>query len=292
MFKRTSKAMNRGFPLGAIWVALALVIVLLDQTGYLRSVEQVATTVLGPVEQAAHQLGTNLNRYGDFLSDNDKLRAENANLRLQLQQAQAAEAKLASLSNQVDQLQKQLNFKTNPNNKNLEILNAEVLSRGTTRTNKSITINKGSTDGVERGKPVVDSAGFLVGRVYRVENQQSEVLLITDSTVGVNVYTQRYDASNHRVQIQPVDGTAVGQYQLGTSEKIRIERLQQNADIKPDDWVFTNGLYNTYPPNILVGKVGQVFGQDGQPEKAASVQPIADLDHVSQVQVVLSWGKS
>ncbi len=290
MLRRNVPASNQRLSYGAIWIALSLIIIILDQLGFIRPVEQVTTTFLRPITQAAHQLGTNLSRYGDFFNENEKLRSENALLRDQLREAQGAQGKVAGLANRVDQLEKQLKFRENPDNKNLSVVNADVVNRGTSSVNQSITINKGSNDGLQRGQPVVDASGYLVGRIARLEATQSEILLISDSAVGVNVYTQRYDANNRRVQIQPVDGTAIGQFQLGTSDKIRIERIQQTADIKQDDWVFTNGIGNTYPPNILIGKVDRVLSEDGQPEKSAIVRPIADLDHIPQVLIITNWG--
>jgi cell shape-determining protein MreC len=112
-------------------------------------------------------------------------------------------------------------------------------------------------------------------------------LLISDNNIGVNVVMRRYGQDNKPIPIQPpVDGTALGMAQLRTEEKIRISHLKPDADIKVDDWVFTNGLGGTYPANLLVGKVGRVISEAGQPEKEAVVVPIADLDHLQQVLVI------
>ena len=288
--RRNTLVTSRRLSFSAIWVGLSLAIILVDQMGYTHPVQQVTTAILGPVATAARQLGTNLSRYGDFFSDNEKLRAENAALRQQLLEAQADQGKVADLSNRVDQLEKQLKFRENPANASLNVVNADVVNRNTSLPDQSITVNKGSNDGAVRGQPVVDSSGYLVGRVARVEATQSEILLISDSSIGVNVYTQRYDANDHRVAIPPVDGTAVGQYQNGTGDVVQIERIDQNADIQANDWVFTNGKGSTYPADILVGKIDKVSAQDGQPEKSATVRPIADLDHVQQVLIITSWG--
>jgi rod shape-determining protein MreC len=89
-----------------------------------------------------------------------------------------------------------------------------------------------------------------------------------------------------------VDGTALGQYQLGTKDLIKITLIQPDADIKVDDWVFTNGKGGSYPANLLIGRITRVSSQDGQPEKEAVVQPIADLNHLQEVLVITAWGSS
>jgi rod shape-determining protein MreC len=292
MFKRNTSEVTQRLTFAALMLGLSLVLMIADFTGVLRPVEQVTSTFLIPLENASNQLGSNLSRFGDFLSDNNQLRAENASLRQDLQAALADQGKVAELANRVDQLEKQLEFRANPENRKYSVVNAEVSNQDSSGVNQAITINKGSNDGLNRGMPVVNAAGYLVGRVVSVETKKSQVFLISDNNVGVNVYTQRYDANNKRVPIQAVDGTALGQYQLGGRDKVKIGLIQPDADIKVDDWVFTNGKGGNFPANLLIGRITKVSSQDGQPEKEAVVRPIADLDHLQEVLVITAWGTS
>jgi rod shape-determining protein MreC len=292
MFRRNTSEVTQRLTFAALMLALSLVLMIADFTGVLRPVEQVTSTFLIPLENASNQLGSNLSRFGDFLSDNNQLRAENASLRQDLQAALADQGKVAELANRVDQLEKQLEFRANPENRKYSVVNAEVSNQDSSGVNQAITINKGSNDGLNRGMPVVNAAGYLVGRVVSVETKKSQVFLISDNNVGVNVYTQRYDANNKRVPIQAVDGTALGQYQLGGRDKVKIGLIQPDADIKVDDWVFTNGKGGNFPANLLIGRITKVSSEDGQPEKEAVVRPIADLDHLQEVLVITAWGTS
>ncbi|HEX2910031.1 MAG TPA: rod shape-determining protein MreC [Chloroflexia bacterium] len=292
MFRRTSSDSTARLTLGGVLIALSLMLIIADTTGILRPVEQITSTILGPMGRATFQLGSNLGRFSDFWRDNQRLRDENAQLRQELQSAVAEQGKVAALANQVDQLERQLDFRRNPTNRKFNTVDAEVVSRDATGNFKAITINKGTNDNLTRGMPVVDPSGYLVGRIMQVETKQSKVLLISDSNIGVNIYTQRYGPDNKRIQIQPVDGTAVGQYQLGTEDKVKIDHIKPEADVKVDDWVFTSGIGNTYPQDLLIGKISRIINQDGQPEKQAIVRPIADLDHLQQVLVITSWGAS
>jgi rod shape-determining protein MreC len=292
MFRRNNSEITQRLTFAAFMLGLALIIMLADFSGFLRPVEQVASTFLNPLENATHQLGANLSRFTDFWSDNEKLRAENADLRQQLQAALADQGKVAELANRVDQLEKQLEFRANPETKKYTVVNASVTNQDANGIDQAITIDKGTNDGIVKGQPVVNSAGYLVGRVVSVETKKSTIFLISDNNVGVNVYTQRYDAENKRVPIQSVDGTALGQYQLGTKDLIKITLIQPDADIKVDDWVFTNGKGGSYPANLLIGRITRVSSQDGQPEKEAVVQPIADLNHLQEVLVITAWGSS
>ncbi|MBN9389674.1 MAG: rod shape-determining protein MreC [Chloroflexi bacterium] len=292
MFRRNNSEITQRLTFAAFMLGLALIIMLADFSGFLRPVEQIASTFLNPIENGTHQLGANLSRFTDFWNDNEKLRSENADLRQQLQAALADQGKVAELANRVDQLEKQLEFRANPETKKYTVVNASVTNQDANGIDQAITIDKGTNDGIAKGQPVVNSAGYLVGRVVSVETKKSTVFLISDNNVGVNVYTQRYDADNKRVPIQSVDGTALGQYQLGTKDLIKITLIQPDADIKADDWVFTNGKGGSYPANLLIGRITKVSSQDGQPEKEAVVQPIADLNHLQEVLVITAWGSS
>lgn len=289
--RRSASDTSGRVTLGIALVILAVLLMFMDHLEVLRPAEQVTSALLSPLQRGMYQLGANLSRFSDFFSDNEKLRAENEALRKDLQTALDSQGKVADLANQVDLLEKQLAFRKNPSNRKFNIINADVLNRDAAGVNVGIIINKGSNDNLKRGMPVVDSSGYLVGRLAKVETKQSYVILINDSNVGVNVYTQRYGSDNRRVPIQPVDGTAYGQYQLGTDDKVKISRILPEGDIQPLDWVFTSGIGNTYPPNLLLGKIERIISQDGQPEKEATVKPIADLEHLQQVLVVTSWGE-
>ncbi|MEI6043378.1 MAG: rod shape-determining protein MreC [Chloroflexota bacterium] len=270
-------------------IAIALGLMILDQFGGLRLIQQVFSTVLLPIQQGTHQLGENLASYGAFTKNLDELRAENQDLREKYQEALANQGKVAALAQENAELQRQLDFKKNPDSKRLTTISAEVINRDSTSQNQAVIINRGSNDSLTVGLPVVDPSGYLVGRVSKVDPQRSTVLLITDTTIGVNVSTRRF-VNDKQVDIPggAVDGTALGQWQVGG--RVTITLIKSEADIKNGDWVFTNGIGGTYPQNLLVGRVEEVIAQDGQPEKKATLKPIADLDHLQRVQVVTTWG--
>jgi rod shape-determining protein MreC len=143
-------------------------------------------------------------------------------------------------------------------------------------------VNKGDNDRVRPGMTVVDSSGYLVGRVSRVDADKASILLITDKIMAVNVSSQRYDKSQKVTINEPGDGTAAGQ-----GNKLIMQRIKPTADIKAEDWVFTNGLGGNYPPNILVGYVEKVISQEGQPDKQAEIRPSADLERLRRVQIIV-----
>lgn len=288
MFQRNGSELQSRLRLAALLVIIALGLMVLDQVGGLRPAQQAISTVLTPVERGTHQLGENLANYGAFTQSLDQLRAENQDLRSKYQAALADQGQIAELIQENTELQRQLDFKRNPDSKRFTVVSAEVVNRETTGQNQAIVINRGSNDNISFGMPVIDPSGYLVGRVYKVFPDSTTILLITDTNIGVNVSTRRFE-NNKQVDIPGggADGTALGQWQVGG--RMKITKLKNEADVKKGDWVFTDGIGGIYPQNLLVGRVDEVIAQDGQPEKEATVTPIAPLDHLQRVQVITSW---
>ncbi|NWJ48954.1 MAG: rod shape-determining protein MreC [Chloroflexi bacterium] len=275
---------------GVLLVASSLLMVL-DRVGFLRPVEQVITALTSPIEQGAYNLGHNLSDLSTFLKDLNALKEENSQLRQQLQTVQEDRAKAADLASQLLELEKELAFKSNPENKRFQTVSADVINRDLTGNNQAIQINKGSNDNITKGMPVVDVSGFLVGRVEKVETKRSTVLLITDTGMAANVYNKRFGQNGKQLTISKnADGTAVGQWQRGG--RITIFRISKDADIKPGDYIFTDGKGATFPADILVGFVTDVITSDSAPDKEAVLAPSSDIERIQRVQVILGTNET
>jgi cell shape-determining protein MreC len=194
-----------------VLVLLSLVIMVADQAELLRPVERVTALLFTPIQNGARQLGLNLGNFGVFFTNLEQLRAENKRLQETLDAAQVDRAILAEQANQLDQLEKELNFRRNPQNNRFQTVSADVLNYDTSGQTQSVVVNKGDNDRVRPGMTVVDSSGYLVGRVSRVDADKATIVLITDKIMGVNVSNQRYDKSQKITIAVPGDGTATGQ---------------------------------------------------------------------------------
>ena len=132
-----------------------------------------------------------------------------------------------------------------------------------------VIINRGSDDGLRRGMPVVSNKG-LVGRIDAVTANAARVQLINDADSAINV------------NIQPSDDTGI--LVGGLNGEITIEKVPQNAQIKPGDTVLTSGMGGAYPANILIGTVSGVQEQPSDLFQTATVQPFVDF---SQLEILL-----
>lgn len=139
----------------------------------------------------------------------------------------------------------------------------------------TITINKGSSDGVREGDPVLDGAG-LVGYVRRVAGGTSQVILITDGGWGfqARVNEGRGDAG-------------IVQTAVGDPNDLRFEPTGRNPDVEEGETIVTAGSTSKtypsrFPPDIPVGRVTRVDEDEG----TVHVRPFVDFRNLEYVMVL------
>lgn len=201
--------------------------------------------------------------------ENDQLRREVAGLReqvLSLQESRVENQRLHQLLNLSE------TWRSHP-------IVARVIAASTHHDIRTIVINRGWADGIERDRPVMADGG-LVGRVRVITEHTSTVLLITDPNSALDVMDAR----------SRVRGLLVGA--LKDTELHRpvaltqLEYVSQDSDIQQGDALVTSGMDGVYPKGLPVGQV-HVLRKDafGLFEEAL-VLPSADLSRLEEVIVL------
>jgi rod shape-determining protein MreC len=192
------------------------------------------------------------------------------------------EAEVAELQAQIIELQQQLSeyqilsalldfARAYPE---YQYMGASVIGRDPSPFVKYIQINRGSSDGLRRGLPVVTQQG-LVGRVVQITASAALVQLITDPGTEINV------------ELEP--GRIEGVLSGSITGDVSLDFIPQEADIEPGDLVLTSGLGGNYPPNILIGQVTSVRSQDYDLFQSASIQPVVDFEHLEIVLIITNF---
>lgn len=160
---------------------------------------------------------------------------------------------------------------------------ARVIARSPTVWYSTITVDKGSSDGVRVNQPVVGGAG-LVGRVSTVTRGSAVVTLITDHTSGVSAKV--LDADGDYGSVVP---------EVGNPGKLLITTLPPRAKVQPGDAVVTAGTTSAefpslFPPNIPIGTITRVSPGELALSQEAHLTPTTDLRHLDFVQVLTGKG--
>ncbi len=153
---------------------------------------------------------------------------------------------------------------------------AEVLYDAADPYTRRVIIDKGQTQGVRAGSPVVDERGVL-GQVTRVYPLASEVTLLVDKDAAIPVLNVRTQA-RAAAYGDPTSATA------GAGMELRF--LAGNADIEPGDLLQTSGVDGVYPPGLPVARVVTVDRRVGSAFAKVTLAPIARLDSARHVLVL------
>lgn len=118
----------------------------------------------------------------------------------------------------------------------------QVIGKESSPSSSTITINKGSKDGIDKGMAVITSAG-VVGKVQTVLPGTSKVMLLTDpgSTLAVRVMRNREEGL--------LEGKLV---------RCALKYVSYYADIQDGDLLVTSGLDGIYPKGLPVATVVKV----------------------------------
>lgn len=193
------------------------------------------------------------------------LRESNAELRELL--AQADEYK-----QEAQRLQQLLELK---DEYDIEGVGARVIGNPDQAWDQSVTIDKGSADGVQTGLTVMGTSG-VIGQVFEVSEHTSRVRLLTDSNSGAAAMVQSSRAEGI------VRGSLEG--------LLYLEDLDADAVVNPGDVVVTSGLGGSYTRGLIIGRVVKVDASQGDATRRVVVSPNDTTGTLEEVLVVFGVG--
>jgi rod shape-determining protein MreC len=154
-----------------------------------------------------------------------------------------------------------------------DLLVASVIARDPGNWFATVTLNRGSNDGVRENMTVLTPQG-LVGRVITVSSTNCEVLLITDPRSGVGAIIQETRSPGI------VEGT------VGSSGMARIIHIPNNAQIQEGQVVVTSGIGSIFPKGIPIGTITNISAESAGLFKRAEIRLFAGMDQLEEVLIV------
>ncbi len=262
-----------------VLVLFSITILTLDfrDVGIVQDARHTVGSALSPVQGAADFVATPFQNGWNGITHYNDVSDENVALRERVDELEGQIAQNEDTSVQYEQLLETVDI---PWVGSISTATARVIQQPATAFSHIVVIDKGSSVGIREGMPVVTGAG-LVGQVVDVSSDRASVQLITDPEfrVGVRLATsQRF-------------GTATGQ---GASRDLRIdtgiEPDEDDADVPDREILTTSGIddRSSYPASIPVGRVTRTAEANGGLTLEIFAEPLADLDELSFVNVLLT----
>lgn len=149
---------------------------------------------------------------------------------------------------------------------------AEVLYESTDPYSRKVVIDRGQTQGLVAGSPVITEAG-VIGQLTRLYPLSSEVTLLVDKDAAVPVLNVRTGSRSVAL------GSASG-------DGLELRFMAGNADVQVGDELQTSGLDGVYPPGLPVARVVDIDRKSQAGFARIRLLPVASPDAVRHVLVL------
>jgi len=215
-----------------------------------------------------------IDRIDDY-NELKNIREENDILKTSLDRITSIETENIELRRQLDALKEELNIDYTLTD--YEYLNASVISRNIGYWYNTITIDKGTYNGVEVDMVVINAKG-LIGKIIRTTTFTSEVRLITtrDTNNKISVKISNGDYNLYGL---------VNGYDY-KENLLEVEGISNTKDVNIGDYIYTSGLGGVFPSGIIIGEVSEITTDSYDLAKIIKVKPSADFTDINYVSIL------
>jgi rod shape-determining protein MreC len=230
--------------LGLVVAHLVAISWQVETKGGVSLLERIGLSVVSPFQRAlAATMGGIGSTFGRYVALRG-VREENARLTARVQALELALQEQRQLAEQAVRLRALLGLREQLP---FETITAELIASEGAPWASTITVDKGSGDGITLNMPAISSSG-IVGRVIAVGLHAAKVQLILHPVSGVGVMIERSRTL----------GVLEGLSSDTESGDLRMRFVPALADVQVGDTVVTSGLDQIYPKGLIVGVVSRV----------------------------------
>lgn len=148
---------------------------------------------------------------------------------------------------------------------------AQVVGKDPSPWFYTILVDKGISDGVLKGQPVINPQG-VVGLVIEVTNDYAKVMLITDPHSAVDAVIQK--------------SRARGIVKGGGAGGCLLNFVLRKHKVSVGDVTVSSGVDGVFPKGLPIGKVAAVVKQEAGIFQDVTVEPYVDFERLEEVLIV------
>jgi rod shape-determining protein MreC len=249
-------------------------------SGPLHTIQRGVATVLSPVEEVANRALKPVRDMIDWFDEtfdargeNEDLRTEVAKLRAQLAAAEQAQSENAQFRELVG-----LDKSSPADLTAYDRVTSRVIGRPATVWYSTVTIDHGSSSGIEPNDAVITGDG-LVGRIDQVTGGTAQVQLITDHESAVSA------------KVLPDGPSGVVEPEVGDPDDLLLDFINSQDPVEEGQILITAGWSNAkvssaYPFGVPLGTVSDASSAEADLNQRVHVRPFVDLRDLEYVQVL------
>ena len=269
---------------GLVVLAALVLVLALTVIGRLTGRENIFTrsfqSAAAPAEKLVSSAAVKLEELRAALRDYEALKAKNEELeaRIAAMEEEVRQSQGANAEN--DRLRTLLELKRS--HTDYKLLDASIISWGSSNWSSTFDLDKGSFSGVEVGDCVITETGFVVGVVTETGLYSCSVRTLIDPRTAMG-------ATVHSTGLTAV---AEGDFSLLAGGELKLTYVFENSVLELGDTVLTSGAGGVYPAGLVIGKITGVASEEGGYGQYGIVTPSAELESLSQVFLILEYGEA
>lgn len=239
-----------------------------DATGPLHSVRSLVAGIVTPFDRVSSVIGQSTDTLGSSLANATARPQTISDLQDQIEELSALVMRYEEYRLENERLKMLLDLK---DAYDLEGTVAHILRTSIDSFNQTITIDKGSEDGLAVGMPVMSPNG-LIGQIESVAPHTSQIRLLTDPNSGVAVI----------IESSRAEGVLTGSY----SGLLYLDYIYPDVTVVPGDAIITSGGGGVYPKGIIIGEVTSVQCAPSDVFQTIIVKPLVKVRYYEEVLVL------
>ncbi len=240
------------------------------EAGPIHSVRSGVEVVMTPLRYAGSTVARPFNAIGNIASNLTASKESLSDLKKENQRLTAKVAELAESQKTAKRLEKMLKLKSTYN---LKSTAAKIIGTSGDGYTSTVTIDKGSADGMKLNMPVASSDG-VIGQIIEVSRSTSKVRLLTDENSGISAMVQ--DTRAQGMLHGQADGT------------LKLDYVTTDSDVKVGDIIITSGIGGVYPKGLPLGTVSAVEKSANSVYYTITVRAQATMENNEEVLVITS----
>ena len=256
-------------------IAIIVLIILFALTNIQNSkmsyFENIANKIVMPIQNGLTYLKNKVSGNSTFFTDISNLKTENQQLKEQNSKLEQSLRELENIKTENETLKEYLGltekygeYKTVPG----YVINKEI-----SNYSKTIIINIGKNDGIEKNMTVIADEG-LVGHVISVTENTAKVRTIVDTSSSISCLMSTSKDS------------IVCKGTLDSTSELKAMYIPTDSNLVQGDSVDTSGLGGIYPKGIHVGTIKKIVSTKNMTDRYALVETAVDFNKLNTVLVV------
>ena len=265
-------------------VAVAVVIVLIflglvvytGATGNGNPVSDGIGMALAPLQKGVSRISEMAGKGMAYFEGYDALEKENAALKKELRENEQKLRDAAVALDENERLRSMLGIKERSRDFKFEV--AEVIARSPGEWATTISLDKGSNQGVEVDDLVITDDG-MVGYVSNVTPTYCDVTTVIDTNMQAGALITRTREG----------GIAEGDYALMDEGNLKLAYLDPDSGVVIGDTVETSGRGGVFPKGIMIGTVERIVPEENGISNYAVIKPFVDVEKVTNVFIITDF---